>query len=101
LRRAKKLHLQTLQILNAFYIGKFLEKDLEEEECLKYTKKLTCHYQIICTRAYFLFEFLDPKVILSMKKTTLTKIRKLTTQEYQDLIQMAFIFSGAENLGGE
>jgi hypothetical protein len=99
--RAKKLHQRTLQLLNAFYIGKFLEKDLEIEERPKYLKKLTYHYQVVCTRTYFLFEFLGPKAILNVKKTSLTTIRKLTTQEYQDLVYMALIFSSAENLGGE
>lgn len=101
LLRAKRLHHRTLQLLNAYHIGKFLEKELAVKERPKYTKKLTYHYQNICSRTYFLFEFLGPKVIFSMKKTTLTMIRKLTTQEHQDLVCMALIFSGAENLGGE
>jgi hypothetical protein len=101
LLRAKKLRHRTLLLLNAYHIGRFLEKDLELKERPKFTKQLTYHYQIVCSRMYFLFEFLDPKAIFGMKKTSLTMIRKLTTQEYQDLTHMALIFSGAENLGGE
>jgi hypothetical protein len=101
LLRAKQLNQRTIQLLNAYYIGKLLEKDMNIEERSEYHKRLSRHYQSTCPRMYYLFEFLGPAAILKTKRITLTMVRKLKIIEYQELVNQALIFSGAENFGGE
>jgi hypothetical protein len=85
--RAKRLHNRPLQLLNAYFLGKLLEK--EAEPFLQrgyYLQKLSAYYQSVTVRTYYLFETLGTRKIINTRRTTLTAIRRINTDEFQDLV---------------
>jgi len=59
LKRSKRANNHILQLVNAYYLGKLLECDAENNlQRELYARQLSQHYYIISFRTYGLFEFL-------------------------------------------
>ena len=96
--RAKRLQNRILQLVNVYYLGVLLEIEAGPAERDRYAQQLTSHYRITAVRLYYLFELPGVKQLMRSKRITLTTIKRLTSQEFQDLVQRSVeIFSGAEN----
>lgn len=85
--RAGRLQDRLLQLVNAFYLGFLLEMEIKPTEREHYARRLSTHYRITAVRLYYLFEISGVKQIMRTKRTTLTTIKRLTSQEFRDLVQ--------------
>ncbi|CAB4396308.1 unnamed protein product [Rhizophagus irregularis] len=103
LLRAKRLQNRSLQLLNAYFLGQLLEREIESlSQRSFYAQSLTTYYRITSIRTFYLFEVFGTKKIMSVTRTSLMMIRKLKSHEFQDLVLKAsMIFNGVENLGEE
>src|SRR3954447_11024180 len=103
LSRAKGMSNRILQLTNAFFLGRLLELETEsDEQRERYYWQLTVHFRTITKRMYYIFEFARVKQIMRTTGTTMSTIRLIIAEEYEDLIFIASnIFNRAENLGGE
>ena len=101
--RSDRLGSRILKLSNAFYLGQFLEKKVRTKiQRDFFVRQLSEHYRTTSLRVYYIFE--TPGVIQIMRttKTSLTMIRNLSLNEYQDLVAKSLeIFSGVENLGAD
>ncbi|CAB4388142.1 unnamed protein product [Rhizophagus irregularis] len=99
IRRSKRLGDRRLHLVNAFFLGQFLEKKVKTNALRShYTQQLTPHYRTTSQRVYYLFEALGVGQVMRSVNTTLTLIRKLNQEEYQDLVVRSMeIFNGVEN----
>src|SRR5215212_5800344 len=99
LLRAKRLQNRTLQLLGAYFLGQLLETQTESSTHRgSYMCKLSPYYQVVVVRTYYIFEVFGAKKVMSTLRTSLTTIRRLKRDEFQDLIlQASTIFNGIEN----
>jgi hypothetical protein len=101
LRRARSLEDRVLTLVNAYYLGQFLEVEAGSQRGF-YSRQLTTHYRLSSTRLYYLFELHGISHLARTSRITLTMIRKLTQEEYQSLVLRSNqIFNGVENFVGE
>ncbi|CAB4496104.1 unnamed protein product [Rhizophagus irregularis] len=62
-------------------------------------QQLTPHYHITSQQIYYIFEALGVNQIMRTENTTLTLVRKLRQEKYQDLVMRSLeIFNGVENM---
>jgi hypothetical protein len=99
LRQSKRLGNRRLHLMNAFFLGQFLEKKVKTNALRShYAQQLTPHYRTTSQRVYYLFKALGVNQIMRTVNTTLTLVRKLSQEEYQDLVMKSLeIFNGVEN----
>ena len=99
INRSKRLGHQALQLVNLFYMGQFLEKEVTTSpQRSLYAQQLSDHYRIISLRMYYIFEPFGAHQIAQITQTTPTMVRKLSQREYQDLVVKSIeIFNGVEN----
>jgi hypothetical protein len=97
--RSGRMGNRILQLANAFYLGRFLEKDITNLQRKLYAPQLSFHYRNIAIRTYYIFEPHGVEQVMRTIGTTMTTIRELTKDEYSDLIRRsARIFNGVENI---
>jgi hypothetical protein len=103
LLQAKRIQNQSLQLLNAYFLGQLLEKEAETlSQRGYYAKKLTTYYRIVSVRTFYLFEVFGTKKVMNATRTSLMTVRRLKSDEFRDLVLKAsIIFNGVENLGEE
>lgn len=100
--KSKRMGNRTLQLTNVYYLGKFLERDVNNLQRNYYAQQLSLHYRITAIRTFYIFEPHGVNQILKTTNTSLTMIRKLTQPEYSSLVERSVeIFNGVENFGGE
>ncbi|CAB4444375.1 unnamed protein product [Rhizophagus irregularis] len=99
LNRIKHFNNRLLLLVHLYYLGRFLEKETESSVQRSYfVRQLTAHYRTSATKIFYIFEIPGAKQIMRTKKTNVTLLRELNTQEYQDLVLRASeIFNGVEN----
>jgi hypothetical protein len=99
IERAKRLGNRQMQLANAFFLGRFLEKELGSNALRSYyMQKLTTHYRAAAIRTYYIFEAPGINQIMRTVNTTLTLVRRISQEEYQDLVMRSLeIFNGVEN----
>ncbi|PKY30473.1 hypothetical protein RhiirB3_392598 [Rhizophagus irregularis] len=99
MRRSKRMGDRQMHLVNAFFLGQFLEKKVKTNALRShYTQQLTLHYRITSQRVYYLFEAFGVSQIMRTVNITLTLVRKLSQEEYQDLVMRSLeIFNGVEN----
>jgi hypothetical protein len=99
LDRSTMVNNRLLQLTNVFYLGKLLVKGTSNRQQRNYfARQLTEHYRKCAIRTYCIFEKPGIKQIMRTTRTTLTQLRRLSNQEYQDLIAQSLrIFNGVEN----
>ena len=97
--RAKRSNGRVLQLINAYFLGKLLEKEADTPlQRSYYAQQLSQHLYTVSVRLYYIFEFLGTKQILRSLRTNVTMIRQLSAAEYRSLVNEAFlIFTGGEN----
>jgi len=102
LEHATRLGDRVLSLVYAFFLGKFLEKDLKLSPLRSYYKQqVSVHYKTVAIRVYYIFELPGVEQIMRTTNTSLTTVRKLSYKKYVDLVAKSFeIFNGVENLGG-
>lgn len=99
--RSRRLGHRTLQLVNLYYMGKLLEKELDGVQRSQYVKQLSDHYRVISVRMYYMFEPFGVQQIARTTRITPTMIRELKQHEYQELVVQAIvIFNGVENQEG-
>ena len=100
LRRARSLEDRLLTLINAYYLGRFLEIEAGSQRG-HYTRQLTAHYRISAIRLYHLFELQGVSHLARTSRITLTMVRQLTQEQYQSLVlESVQIFNGVEILEG-
>lgn len=99
---AKRLQNRSLQLFCAYFLGKILEEEADPlSKRAYYAQRLTTYYRITSVRAYFLFKPFGPTKIMNSARTSLTTLRNLSTEEFQDLVtKSSLIFNGVENWEG-
>ncbi|GBC33562.2 DDE-type integrase/transposase/recombinase [Rhizophagus irregularis DAOM 181602=DAOM 197198] len=99
LNRIKHFNNRLLLLVHLYYLGRFLEKETESSVQRSYfVRQLTAHYRTSATRIFYIFEIPGAKQIMRTKKTNVSLLRELNTQEYQGLVlQASEIFNGVEN----
>lgn len=99
LERSRRLGNRQMQLMYAFLLGQFLEKDVSTNALrTHYTQQLTQHYCVASQRTYGIFAALGADQIMRTVNTTLTLTRRLSQEEYQGLIIRSLeIFNGVEN----
>ena len=99
MERAKRLGNRQIQLVNAYFLGRFLEKELKSNALRShYAQRLTTHYRIAAIRTYYIFEVPGANQIMRTVNTTLTLIRKVSQERYQELVMRSLeIFNGVEN----
>ncbi|CAB4421453.1 unnamed protein product [Rhizophagus irregularis] len=102
LNRIKHFNNRLLLLVHLYYLGRFLEKETESSVQRSYfVRQLTAHYRTSATRIFYIFEIPGARQIMRTKKTNVTLLRELNTQEYQGLVLRASeIFNGVENSRG-
>jgi hypothetical protein len=100
--QAKRLQNRSLQLLYAYYLGQILEEQTNPiVKRTYYAQQLTSYYRITAVRVYYLFKPFGPMKVMNSTRTSLTIIRKLKTEEFQDLVlRSSLIFNGVENWEG-
>jgi len=88
LERSKRYGDRIMQLVSAFYMGRFLEK---EAQSLRghYAQRLSHHYRVTVSRVYFIFEIPGVGRLMKTTNTTMTLIRRLSFDEYQSLVLRA------------
>ena len=77
-------------LIAAYYIGYYMErKVLLPKQRIKIRRQLTTHYAMACTRMYTLFRLTGIEQIYRTRKTTLWMIRKITRQQFREIIEVA------------
>jgi hypothetical protein len=98
IERAKRLRNRLMHLISLFHLGKFLEVEIESTlQRSQFARQLSLHNRTVAIRMYYIFEKFGTQQILQTTKMTVTNVRNLTHEQYQNLI----IFNGVENLGGE
>lgn len=100
--QAKRMRNRPLQLVNAYFLGQILEEKsdpIEKRPC--FVRKLTAYYRITAIRMYYIFKIFGTAKIVKTTRTTLTAIRGISTEEFQDLVlKSSLIFNGVENWEG-
>ncbi|GET03435.1 hypothetical protein GLOIN_2v1780851 [Rhizophagus clarus] len=99
---AKQLQNWSLQLFCAYFLGKILEEEADPlSKQAYYAQRLMTYYRITSVWAYFLFKPFGPTKIMNLARTSLTTLRNLSTEEFQDLVtKSSLIFNGVENWEG-
>ena len=94
--RARRFGDRLLLLTNAYYLGQFLETNLETKTLRSvYAQKLSTYYRTVAIRTYYIFEWLGVDQIMRTRRMSLTTVRELSHQEYLDLVTKALeIFNG-------
>ena len=86
-KRASRLNRRMLLLINAFYLGKLLESDIDSQtKRCTYSAKLSKYYLATAVRLYYLYEYLGLEHLMRSTKMTLTDIRQLSSEEYEALL---------------
>jgi hypothetical protein len=86
-KRASRLNKRMLLLVNAFYLGKLLEFDIDSSTKRSiYSAKLSKHYKTTTVRLYYLYEYLGVEQLMRSTRMTLTNVRNLSAAEYDELL---------------
>jgi hypothetical protein len=98
LRRSRRLKNRQMSLIHAYFLGKFLEENDDEDN--KYEGKMTTHYLVMSRNTYDLFEEY-PEQILRTKSLTVQRIKTLKRTEILDLRRKLLeFFVGTQILRG-
>ena len=76
LQRSLRLKSRTLSLVNAYFIGKAINQEIDVYRKQALRRKLTHHYRIMVDNVYDLFE-VNPLQMLRTKFVTVQEIRKM------------------------
>lgn len=86
LLRASRLNNRILMLMNAYYMGKLIEKEIDDPHIRRlYANKLTPYYRVVTSRLYYLYEYSGPRQLTRSTQITLSTIRRLTAEEFLSL----------------
>jgi hypothetical protein len=100
--RAKRVNNRILFLVNAFYLGEFLETLDNLTTRAIYVRKLTQHYYRASVRLYYLYEILGTSQLAKSRNVTFNLLLRITKSQLNQLINEATnIFARTQNVGGE
>ena len=100
--RAKRVNNRVLFLVNAFYLGEFLETLDNLTTRAIYVRKLTQHYYHASVRLYYLYEILGTSQLAKSRNITFNLLFRITKSQLNQLTNEATnIFARTQNDGGE
>jgi len=95
LRRSTQLKSRLLSLINAYFLGKFLQ-NLGVKERNKYRRKVTTHYLVMVDYTFDIFEP-RPLQLLTTRLVSVQHLKKLKREDVTKLREELILFAGAQN----